>query len=679
MRTVLVANRGEIARRVFATCRRMGLATVAVYSPADVDSPHVADADAAVPLPGDRPDQSYLCLEALLAAATAAGADAVHPGYGFLSENADFAQAVADAGLVWVGPPAPVIARMAEKIAAKALMREAGVPVLPQLDPTDITAAQLPVLIKASAGGGGRGMRIVHRLDQLPAQWDAAGREAHSAFGNATVFCEPYLAAGHHIEVQILADSVGTVWTVGERECSIQRRHQKVVEETPSPLVQRLDGKVGTGSGMRQRIFAAARTAAAAVGYRGAGTVEFLADGTGAFYFLEMNTRLQVEHPVTECTTGLDLVQWQLLIAQRQRLPAQPPVPRGHAIEVRLYAEDPAEDWRPGPGTVRQFQLPAPALEFANPAAPGIRLDSSVVAGSVVGVLYDPMLAKLVSYAETRDEAATLLAATLRHARIHGPVTNRDLLVRILEHPAFRAGETDTSFFATHGLAALAAPLVLESAAPLWMVAAALSDAAAQEARRTVAAGLPAGWRNLPGPPQSKTYSLHSSVATAVQDSSTGPGHEVQYRYTRDGIIVEDYQGLEVVQATEASVVLVVPENGGRIRRQFAITHYDDVVVVDGAQGSVVLRRVPRFGEPRQQVAAGSLQAPLPGVVVRVAATVGDPVRRGQAILHLEAMKMEHVITAPADGVVTELFVAAGQHVDVGARLAIVLDADRQE
>src|SRR6202045_4343399 len=329
---VLVANRAEIARRVFATCRRRGVGTVAVYTEPDADSPHVSDADVRVQVAGT---DGYLNGAALITAAKSAGADAIHPGYGFLSENPEFAAAVLDAGLTWIGPPVAAVAAMGSKIEAKKMMAAAGVPVLDELDPDTVTADQLPVLIKASAGGGGRGMRVVRELSELPTQVQAARREAQSAFGDPTVFCERYLATGHHVEVQVLADEHGTVWAVGERECSIQRRHQKIIEEAPSPLVERTPG-------MRAKLFDAARLAASAIGYTGAGTVEFLADDDGEFYFLEMNTRLQVAHPVTEETTGLDLVELQLMIADGGRLDTEPPAAKGHSIEARLYAEDPA-------------------------------------------------------------------------------------------------------------------------------------------------------------------------------------------------------------------------------------------------------------------------------------------------------------------------------------------------
>ena len=345
---VLVANRGEIARRVFATCRRLGIGTVAVYTDPDAASPHVAEADGRVRLEGRN---GYLDAGQLIAAARAAGADAIHPGYGFLSENAEFAAAVLDAGLTWIGPPVAAVAAMGSKIEAKKMMAAAGVPVLDELDPDTVTAEQLPVLIKASAGGGGRGMRVVRELSELPAQVEGARREAQSAFGDPTVFCERYLATGHHVEVQVLADEHGTVWAVGERECSIQRRHQKIIEEAPSPLVERTPG-------MRAKLFDAARLAATAISYTGAGTVEFMADDRGDFFFLEMNTRLQVEHPVTEETTGLDLVELQLEVADGGRLDPDPPPSQGYSIEARLYAENPAKGWQPQAGTVHRFDVP---------------------------------------------------------------------------------------------------------------------------------------------------------------------------------------------------------------------------------------------------------------------------------------------------------------------------------
>ncbi|WP_024801814.1 biotin carboxylase N-terminal domain-containing protein [Nocardia sp. BMG51109] len=682
--TVLVANRGEIARRVFATCRRMGLGTVAVYSAADARSPHVAEADAAIPLPGNTPGETYLRGDLIIEAARAAGADAIHPGYGFLSENADFARAVLEAGLVWIGPPVAAIEQMGSKVESKKMMDAAGVPVLAELDPAEITADRLPVLIKASAGGGGRGMRVVRAPADLPGQLEAARREAESAFGDPTVFCERYLETGRHIEVQVMADTHGTVWAVGERECSIQRRHQKVVEEAPSPLVERLDGgRAPEADSMRGRLFRAARLAAEAIGYEGAGTVEFLADETGEFFFLEMNTRLQVEHPVTENTTGLDLVRLQLQVAQGHRLPTAPPPMRGHSIEVRLYAEDPAHDWQPQSGTVHKLDIGRAATvsdaavgsrpsrtgtghtaEFTVLTEPGIRLDSGVVDGSVVGVHYDPMLAKVISYADSREEAAHLLATTLQRAKIHGLVTNRDLLVRVLRHPAFLAGDTDTAFFDTHGIETLSAPLVSEPDERLSLVAAALAQAAANRAGARVGGGLPSGWRNLPSQPQTKSY-----------EGRVGGACEVRYRITRAGLAVDGFDGLELVDATTDSVTLLVPgaDTGARsVRRRFDVARYGALVCVDSPLGPVSARRLPRFEDPSEQLAEGSLLAPMPGSVIRLGAEAGGRVEQGQPILWLEAMKMEHTITAPVTGVLAELNVTEGQQVDVGAVLAVV-------
>jgi propionyl-CoA carboxylase alpha chain len=658
---VLVANRGEIARRVFATCRRMGIGTTAVYSDADAASPHVAEADAAIRLPGNTPAETYLRGELIIEAALSAGADAIHPGYGFLSENAEFARSVLDVGLVWIGPPVAAIEQMGSKVESKKMMDAAGVPVLAELDPAEVTDAHLPVLIKASAGGGGRGMRVVRDLAELRDQIAGAQREAESAFGDPTVFCERYLETGRHIEVQVMSDTFGKTWAVGERECSIQRRHQKVVEEAPSPLVEKIDG-------MRDRLFEAARLAAEAIGYEGAGTVEFLADEKGDFFFLEMNTRLQVEHPVTEQTTGLDLVRLQLQVASGLPLPANQPAQRGHSIEVRLYAEDPAHDWQPQSGPVHKLEIPFTAGEFTVLDQPGVRLDTGVVDDSVVGVHYDPMLAKVISYAETRAEAAHLLATALQRAKIHGLVTNRDLLVRVLRHPAFLAGDTDTAFFATHDLAVLSAPLVSEADEALSIVAAALADSALNRGASRLAGLTPSGWRNLSSLPQTKSY-----------ESRTTGTHEVRYRFTRTGVAVEGFDGLELIAVAPDRVVLGVPGERGSVRRQFEIARYGDHVAIDSPLGPVAVRRLPRFTDPSEQVAAGSLLAPMPGSVIRLGAAEGDHVKQGQPILWLEAMKMEHTIAAPATGVLSALNVTVGQQVEVGTVLAVVEEEEQEQ
>jgi pyruvate carboxylase subunit A/propionyl-CoA carboxylase alpha chain len=645
----LVANRGEIARRVFATCRRLGIGTVAVYTDPDAASAHVAEADARVRLEGRN---GYLDAQQLIAAARAAGADAIHPGYGFLSENSEFAAAVLDAGLTWIGPPSAAVAAMGSKIEAKKMMAAAGVPVLDELDPDTVTADQLPVLIKASAGGGGRGMRVVLELSELPAQVEAATREAQSAFGDPTVFCERYLATGHHVEVQVLADEHGTVWSVGERECSIQRRHQKIIEEAPSPLVERTPG-------MRAKLFDAARLAATAIGYTGAGTVEFMASAEGQhggdFFFLEMNTRLQVEHPVTEATTGLDLVELQLTVADGGHLDPDPPPSRGYSIEARLYAEDPAKGWQPQAGTVHRFEVPGSA-QFA-PHVRNVRLDAGIVDGSIVSVFYDPMIAKVISYAPSRRQAAGVLADALARTRIHGVHTNRDLLVNVLRHPAFLDGATDTAFFDTHGLAELAAPLADERAVELSALAAALSDAAQNRQNATVFTAAPSGWRNLASGYQAKQYS-----------DSAGETHEVRYRFTRAGVELPGHDGVTMVTAQHDRVVLAVDG----VERPFDVARYGEQIFVDSPLGPVQLVALPRFPDPDAAVAQGSLLAPMPGSVLRVGAAVGDTVTAGQPLIWLEAMKMEHTVTAPSDGVLAELNVEAGQQVEVGAVLARV-------
>ena len=652
---VLVANRGEIARRVFATCRTLGLGAVAVYTDPDANAPHVGEADARVRLPKTN---DYLNAEAIIAAARAAGADAIHPGYGFLSENADFAAAVQSSGLVWIGPPVDAVRAMGSKIESKKMMAAAGVPVLEELDPDTVTSNQLPVLVKASSGGGGRGMRVVDQLDALPSEVAAAQREAQSAFGDPTVFCERYLPTGHHVEVQIMADSHGTVWAVGERECSIQRRHQKIIEEAPSPLVERIPG-------MRARLFEAARLAAGAIGYTGAGTVEFLADPSssdGAFYFLEMNTRLQVEHPVTEETTGLDLVELQITVADGGRLDPEPPVARGFSIEARLYAEDPARDWQPQAGLVHRIDVPAARTEFSTLGArTGIRLDSGIVDGSVVSIHYDPMLAKVISYAATRNQAALVLADALARAQLHGLRTNRDLLVNVLRHHAFLDGATDTAFFDTHGLAELSAPLADDAVIRLSAVAAALADAADNRAHATVLGSLPSGWRNLASGYQVKTY---------VDDG--GAEHRIEYRFTRTGLLLSADESLRLVSSSADKVVLA---DGNGVARSFAVKRYDAegaAVYVDSALGPVHLVALPRFPEPGSAVEKGSLLAPMPGNVIRLGAAVGDSVTAGQPLIWLEAMKMEHTITAPVDGILAELNVDTGQQVEVGAVLARV-------
>ncbi|MBQ1072468.1 biotin/lipoyl-binding protein [Micromonospora sp. C31] len=648
---LLVANRGEIARRVFATCRALGVGTVAVHADADADAPFVAEADHAVRLPGNTPVETYLRIDLILDAARRTGADAVHPGYGFLAENAEFAAAVADAGLTWVGPPARAIAAMGDKMAAKALLAEAGVPMLPtRTDADEIT--DFPVLVKASAGGGGRGMRIVRDAAGLAEAVASARREAAGAFGDGTVFIERYVERGRHVEVQIFGDTHGTVAALGVRECSIQRRHQKLVEEAPGVLPAEV----------RERLHEAAVAAGRAVDYVGAGTVEFLLAPDGEIYFLEMNTRLQVEHPVTELTTGLDLVRLQLLVAEGEPLPvAATPPAQGHAMEVRLCAEDPAQGYRPATGTLHRFALPGVTAGFGPLTGPGLRLDSGVVDGSVVGVHYDSMLAKVIAWAPTRTEAARALAGALARAELHGVTTNRDLLVRVLRSPEFAAVDIDTGFLDRHP--EVFAPLLPADQLPLVALAAALATAAARRAAAPVLAGLPSGWRNVPAFPQVTRYA--------------GPGGEIEVRYRldRSGSLAEWSASTggpaPVVSLIRAAPDRVVLDVDG-VRRGYRVHRVGSDVFVDGPDGAASLTELPRFPDPTVELAAGSLVAPLPGAVTRVHVEVGQRVAAGDLLLTLEAMKLEHPVLAPADGVVAELPVATGGQVDTGAVLAVV-------
>ena len=648
--SVLVANRGEIARRVFATCRRRGLATVAVFSDADAGSPHVREADSAVRLPEA---SSYLRGDLIIAAALKTGADAIHPGYGFLSENSDFARDVIKSGLTWIGPTPEAIGVMGSKIESKRRMAVAGVPVLDRLDVAAITEADLPVLVKASAGGGGRGMRVVRALDDLPEAVTSAAREAASAFGDPTVFCERYLEDGHHVEVQIMADAYGMIWALGERECSVQRRHQKVIEEAPSPLVERLGGD------LRERLLRAGRDAAAAVGYRGAGTVEFLADERGGFWFLEMNTRLQVEHPVTECVTGVDLVGLQLDVADGKPLSGPEPTMTGYAIEARLYAEDPVNDWRPQTGTIVAFAVPEVSGYFGQPGGGGIRLDSGVEPGSVVGTYYDAMLAKVIAYGKDRSIVARQLAATLRRSRIHGVTTNRDLLVGSLLHPDFLDGTASTRFYTDNSPSSLVKPLPHPELAAL---VAALADAAQE--RGPLLPGVRSGFRNIPVGYRRRAY------LTDKSEMSVG------YRFGRDGLEVDGLDGVTLVSATADRVELDLDG----VRRAWTVGRFgagDDVrVVVDGPQGSLELRRAPRFTDPSARVPAGALVAPMPGTVVRVGVRAGQTVTAGQPLVWLEAMKMEHAVRSPAAGTVTDLPVKVGQQVAQGTAIAVVTADD---
>ncbi len=657
---LLVANRGEIAARIMRTAHGLGIATVAVYSDPDADAPYVTLADEAVRLPGTAPADTYLRGDLIIAAAAATGADAVHPGYGFLSENEAFARACAGAGLIFVGPGPDTIAAMGSKVEAKALMAAAGVPVLPgvtvpgpaeissdDIDIDELAAAAagvgFPLLVKAAFGGGGRGMRLVSDPAGLAEAVRSARGEAASAFGDGTVFLERFVVDPRHVEVQILGDTAGHVVHLFERECSIQRRYQKIVEECPSPAVD---------DGLRAALTAAAVTAGQAIGYTGAGTVEFVLDRDGSFYFLEVNTRLQVEHPVTEAVTGLDLVELQLRIAEGEPLPPEATSARisGHAIEVRLYAEDVAAGFLPVTGPLHRFVIPS---------APGIRTDTGFGDGSVVSPHYDAMLAKVIAHGRTRADAARRLARTLARAEIHGVTTNRDLLTAILREPGFLAGRTDTGYLSRHDPAELTASR--PEATARHALVAALARQAVHRAQAPVLATLPSGWRNVRSAPQRVTY------------TAAGAEFAVAYRVT--GSVIEATVNDEPVGGTllvhAAGPELVDLEVDGR-RCLYRVHRVGAQTYVDASNGASALAEVPRFGQPDKMSPTGSLVAPMPGLVLRVLADVGATVRAGQSLVVLEAMKMEQTVTASADGVLAELRVKAGEQVSTGQVLAVV-------
>jgi acetyl/propionyl-CoA carboxylase alpha subunit len=620
----------------------MGIATVGVYSDADADAPHVRAVGEAVHLSGSTPAETYLRSDLLVEAARRTGAQAVHPGYGFLSENAGFARACAEAGLIFVGPPPAAIDAMASKIEAKRLMAEAGVPVLPGLTVGDSTDSVLveearrvgyPIMVKAAFGGGGRGMRIVQRTEDLLDAVEEAKREAASAFGNGTVFLERYVQHPRHIEVQVFADGHGNVIHLFERECSIQRRHQKIIEESPSPAV---------GEEQRDKLGATAVAAARAIGYVGAGTVEFVMDRTGEFYFLEVNTRLQVEHPVTEMITGLDLVKLQLEVAAG--LPLSDEIAKtttsGHAVEARLYAEDVPSGFLPASGTLARFEIPE---------APGVRVDAGYETGSSVSTFYDALLAKVIAWAPTRSDAAGRLALALRRASLHGVSTNRALLVRVLESDDFLAGGTDTGFLERHDPAELGAPLYSPEAPVLHAHAATAHLIVSGSAHRPTPLGVPPGWRNVGGGGTPIRFRLEGREVSV-------PGR------------VQDFDGIEVLGAEDGTVVL---EQGG-VRRSYRVQRSGLTWYVDSGLGTTVLEEVDRFPAPGSATAKGSLVAPMPGLVTAVRVAVGEWVDDGQVVIMVEAMKMEHAVRAPYPGVVSEVSVREGDQVESGAVLAVV-------
>ena len=661
IRRILVANRGEIARRVMRTAHALGIGTVAVHSDVDASAPFVRDADRAVRLPGVTSTETYLDGAKVITAALAAGADAIHPGYGFLSENPGFARAVREAGLIWIGPTPESIEAMALKVEAKRIAADAGVPLVPGAELPDgmsdadaavaCAGVGYPLLVKASAGGGGKGMRVVQQPAELAESLASARREARSAFGDDTVFVERYLTGARHVEVQVFGDMHGNVIHLFERECSIQRRHQKVIEEAPSP---------GVTSAVRGQLHDSAVALARSIGYVGAGTVEFMVFGEGdaqEYYFLEMNTRLQVEHPVTEMITGTDLVAWQIAVAQGDRLPLtqEQLTIQGHAIEARLYAEDPSHDYAPAVGTIHQFTVEE---------RPGLRLDSGVVDGSVVTPHYDPMLAKVIGHGPTRELAAAVLADGLTRMSIHGPVNNRDSLVAILRSRPFLAGATTTAFLDEH-------PQVLH---PI--------GCAEDESRHAVAVAfalaaldspdplVPIGWRNVAGVPEFVSLARRgaSEVVTVLRDAVRGqvslartpePPYGRVFALERDDL---DDVHVDVDGISSNRVELRVTVSG--VSAQCAVSRYGDEVFVDDGLHSSAWRVEPRFADHSQDAAGHGPATTVPGTITAVLVAAGEEVTQGQVLVVLEAMKMEHSIRADVDAVVERVLVEVGQSVD---------------
>lgn len=648
---VLVANRGEIARRIFRACRELGFKTVALYADPDREAPFVREADEAVALGPPVTGKGFLAIETIIHAAQRAGADAIHPGYGFLAENADFAQACRDAGIVFVGPSPQAIRAMGSKIEAKKIAAEVGVPVIPGFPTKGLTHSEiserarelgLPILVKASAGGGGKGMRLVERSEELESALAAAAREAQGAFGDPALLVERYIDKPRHIEIQVLADEHGNVVHVFERECSVQRRYQKIFEEAPSPFVD---------DRLRERMGAAAVALAKAIRYVNAGTVEFVVDPNGAFYFLEMNTRLQVEHPVTEEVTGLDLVRLQLEIAQGMPLPfaQEDLVLRGHAIEARLYAEDPWHDFLPSTGTIACWE-PAPI--------PGVRYESGIERGSAVTIHYDPMLAKIIAKGSNRSEAIRLLARALEQLRIHGVACNRDFLLRVLHLEDFQAGDFDTHLLARH-------PEVLVApdhtpVATIHALAAALWDQTRRRQEATVLASIPSGWRNNPSQRQWVEYRSGDTV------------FRVDYRVLKgerfDAAVNGEAHRGQILAADHSGIVLEIDS----VRRHYMLSALGTMRYVDSVLGHSTFEELPRFPSPELESVRGGCTAPMPGKIVALRVTPGEEVERGQVLVVLEAMKMEHEVVAPYAGRVQEVLVEAGQQVEAGAVLVVI-------
>ena len=664
---LLIANRGEIAVRIARSARRLGIFTVGVYSEPDRNALHTDAVDLAVALGGATPAESYLRGEAIIQAALDTGATAVHPGYGFLAENAEFAEAVIERGLVWVGPTPEQIRLLGDKVAAKRAAVEAGVPttqiieVAPGEVPTDVP---IPALVKAASGGGGRGMRIVNDVSELADALEEASREAAAAFGDGTVFIEPFVRSGHHIEVQILGDQHGNIIHLGDRECSIQRRNQKVVEEAPAP---------GIDDATRHRLYEGALALARHVGYVGVGTVEFMVGESGdeepTITFLEVNTRLQVEHPVTEAITGIDLVAAQLAVADGWPLPfAQEDVTfEGHAIEVRVVAEIPSAGWLPSTGTLTEFEI--------DTIDGTIRIDAGFRAGSIVSPDYDSLLAKVIAHDSDRTVAAQRIERAMRTARIGGVHTNADMLAATMAEPAFLAGRTLTSYLGDH-------PQVVGQRGPVGddrtalVLGATFADEHDHRSADTVTGFAPSGWRSLRTRGQRRAW-IDGATTHHVEYHLDGATAEVLLGSWPepdpiDGSLSEDARRRVEVRLIDRAVDRLVVELDGQ-RHAIRVRFHGDDVLVSSSSGAIVLTRPARFVDHDDIIVAGGPICPLPGTVIAVHVVVGDSVVQGQLLMVVEAMKMEHKIVAGSDATVIETRFGVGDRVDSG-ELLVVLD-----
>ena len=635
---ILIANRGEIACRVIRTCKRMGIRTVAVYSDADRLAQHVIQADEAFHIGGPRPIDSYLKADVIIAIAKRCGAEAIHPGYGFLSENEYFAAACEKAGIAFIGPTPAAIEKMGSKSAAKALMEAAGVPVVPgyhgdNQDPAFLAEQSkkvgYPQLIKAVAGGGGKGMRLVEQAAEFMAQLEAAKRESKSAFGDDAVLIERYVLGPHHIEFQVFGDTHGNCVHLFERECSIQRRHQKVLEETPSPFIDMADDD------MREKMGGAAVAAARAIAYRGAGTIEFIVGADRQFFFMEMNTRLQVEHPITEMITGQDLVEWQLLVASGEPLPLTQDeiATAGHAIEVRICAEDPARDFLPETGTMNLFATPQSEHDG------DVRLDTGVVTGDTISVYYDPMIAKLITWGSDRAEAIRRMQGALGETDVLGVKTNLEFLQQLAQHPAFLAGDTDTGFIPKHRDALMAKP-VLDSLALAAACARILQDESTRIDNDPWSQN--SGWRVNGFASRLIEFKVVDQDAPVECHIDTDGG----VRYFRYG---GERQPFAWLQRDDGTLKIRL----GDMKSATRVLRAGDAFTVITPTGRHALTVFDPFHFEQEDTGAdGRLTAMMPGRVVKVMASVGDAVKKGQPLIIMEAMKMEHTIVSPKDGVV---------------------------